>query len=38
LGNFVAQSIYLLPKNDFYTSQDDDLQTGVNNEGAGGRA
>ena len=36
LGNFTAQSIFNVPVNDFFTSQDDDLQTGTMNEGAGG--
>ena len=36
LGTFYAQSIYSNPVNDFFTSQDDDLQNGTFNEGSGG--
>ncbi len=36
IGNFSAQSIFYVPTNDAWTSQDDDLQTGTMNEGAFG--
>lgn len=36
IGNFSAQSIFNLPTNDWWVSQDDDLQTNTMNEGAAG--
>jgi hypothetical protein len=36
LGSFTATSIYNLTRDDFFASQDEDLQNGVVDEGAGG--